>query len=127
MQTSAERWNSMSTSTKEWLDERISNINKYTLPENDMDATAPCFFCGKNVSHINEGGEAWAALVKTEQTSSYVLYCNTSKHSGPDTSDQAEEAHDKALWFEDGDYDVIGFQGHEYTALTNPTEGQEEK
>jgi hypothetical protein len=122
-QTAKERWNSMASGTKEWLEERISHISKYAVPENDMDASAPCFFCGKSVSHINEGGEAWAALVKTEEASYHVLYCNTSKHDGPDASDETEEAHNKALWYENGEYDIIGFQGYDHTVLTNPTEG----
>lgn len=124
--TAKERWESISDKTMAWLNDRFKNIAEYETKETDENADfggeAKCMFCGKYITHINNGGDAWAAVVIIDGKEHTVLYCNVEKHDGPDASEECEEAHNKALWFEDGEYDIIGLQGYKYTALTNEYE-----
>jgi hypothetical protein len=124
-QTSKERWESISEKTAAWLTDRINNIEAYELKigKNEEEyGNGKCFFCSRDVAHINDGGNAWCATVNVNNKRFNVLYCNADKHEGIDQSEESEEAHNKALWYEEGDYDVIGFYGYKYNVLNNPYE-----
>lgn len=109
------KWCSARPEVKQWFEKRIKHYEKFAVPS-IAGYNAPCFFCGKTVQHINDGGVAWSAYLNYAPNKHVeVLYCSEgselSQHTGEDYCQEAKEAIDHFLWVEKNSYDIIGYQG----------------
>ena len=116
-----DRWNNMSLKARNWLLNRIENVEQYEQSSDDENQAGTCFFCGDRTVHVNGGGNAWwAAVKKKDGDMATVSYCIN--HKGPERSSITEEAENGGFWYEEGSYDIIGFEGHKFNISTNPNE-----